>query len=46
MNNNGGTADGLNRTAIANAKYNGVKAITHFIHAGDRSSPTTMKTTT
>ena len=37
VNNNGGTADGLEPcTVIANAKYNGVKAITHFIHAGDK----------
>lgn len=47
VNNNGGTTDGLEPcTVIANAKYNGVKAITHFIHAATRSSPTTMKTTT
>ena len=37
VNNNGGTTDGLEPcTVIANAKYNGVKAITHFIHAGDK----------
>ncbi|RSX54336.1 carbohydrate-binding protein [Bifidobacterium goeldii] len=37
VNNNGGTTDGLQPcTVIANAKYNGVKAITHFIHAGDK----------
>ncbi|PLS28920.1 bacterial Ig-like domain-containing protein [Bifidobacterium parmae] len=37
VNNNGGTTDGLAPcTVIANAKYNGVKAITRFIHAGDK----------
>lgn len=37
VNNNGGKTDGLVPcTVIANAKYNGVKAITHFIHPGDK----------
>ncbi|WP_240542046.1 glycoside hydrolase [Bifidobacterium sp. CP2] len=37
VNNNGGKTDGLQPcTVIANAKYNGVKAITRFIHAGDK----------
>lgn len=37
VNNNGGTTDGLAPcTVIANAKYNGVKAVTQFIHAGDK----------
>ncbi|WP_055427505.1 bacterial Ig-like domain-containing protein [Bifidobacterium aesculapii] len=37
VNNNGGKTDGIAPcTVIANAKYNGVKAITHFIHPGDK----------